>query len=77
MLSHHAAANMDATLSHFVESFKGTQGATVAVALSVGLLLFTLLQHASMPQKSVPASLPLKVEAVSPYSPEWDISSMH
>lgn len=68
---------MDATLSHFVESFNGTQGAAVAVALSVGLLLLTLLQHASMPQKSVPASLPLKVEAVSLCGSVWKISSMH
>lgn len=56
---------MDATLSHLVESFKGTQGAALAVALSFGLLLLTVLQYASMPQKSVGTSLPLKIEAVS------------
>lgn len=65
VLSYHAAASMDQTLSHFIESFKGTQGAALAVALSFGLLLLTVLQYASMPQKSVGASLPLKIEAVS------------
>lgn len=65
VLYDHAAAEMDATLSHLVESFKGTQGAALAVALSFGLLLLTVLQYASMPQKSVGTSLPLKIEAVS------------
>lgn len=55
---------MDTTLSHFVDSFKGTQGAAIAVALSVGLFLLTILQYASRPQKSVPTSLPLKIEAL-------------
>lgn len=68
---------MDTTLTHLIESFKGTQGAAVAVALSVGLLLLTVLQHASRPQRSVPASLPLKVEAVSICSLEWSDLSMH
>lgn len=61
---------MDATLSNLVESFKGPQGAAVAVALSVGLLLLTVLQYAGMPKKSVPARLPLKIEAVCLWSYE-------
>ncbi|KAG6360486.1 hypothetical protein INS49_011548 [Diaporthe citri] len=55
---------MDTTLSHFVDSFKGTQGAALAVALSFGLFLLTVLQYASMPRKSVGTSLPLKIEAL-------------
>lgn len=62
---------MDTTLSHLVESLRGTQGAAVAVALSVGLLLLTAVQLASGPQKSVPARLPLKIEAVGFQGPEW------
>lgn len=65
VLSIHAAARMDATFSHIIDSFKGTQGAALAVALSFGLFLLTVLQYASMPQKSVGTSLPLKIEAVS------------
>lgn len=59
-----AVANMDATLSQLVEPLKGINGAAAAVALSVGLLLLTVLQYVSIPKTSVPASLPLKVEAV-------------
>lgn len=64
--------NMDATWSKLVESFKGPQGAPIAVALSVGLLLLTVLQYASMPKKSVPASVPLKIEAVGLQRPNWN-----
>lgn len=68
---------MDTTLSNFVEPLKGPQGAAIAVALSVGLLLLTVLQHVSMPRKSVPASLPLKIEAVGLQSPGRDKTNKH
>lgn len=68
---------MDSTLSHFVEPLKGTQGAAIAVALSVGLLLLTVLQHVSMPRTSIPASLPLKIEAVGLQNPKWDKTQKH
>lgn len=64
-MSIHAGASMDQKLSHLVEPLKGTQGAALAVALSFGLFLLTVLQYASMPKKSIGASLPLKIEAVS------------
>lgn len=63
---------MDATLSNLVEPLKGPQSAGIAVALSVGLLLLTVLQYASMPKKSVPASVPLKIEAVGLQPPNWN-----
>ncbi|KAJ0125320.1 hypothetical protein J7T55_006666 [Diaporthe amygdali] len=55
---------MEATLSHILQSLKGTQGAAVAVALSVGLLILTVLQHAGKPRQSISTSVPLKVEAL-------------
>lgn len=63
---------MDETLHGLVESLKGPQGAGIAVALSVGLLLLTVLQYASMPKKSVPASVPLKIEAVGLQPLNWN-----
>lgn len=71
---------MDATIPHLAQSFVGTQGAALAVALSVGLLILTVLQHlqhVAKPRQSVSTSMPLKVEAVGFVVPQGYNTLMH